>query len=110
MLVAMPRDELRTAVAQNVTVTSCMRSTSLATLEHMLKQSLAGGLGINEHNLIPGWNAYAVAVFELHDAPFGPVTVAAEASRMSLAANPDLARVLSTARCTSSVQVARCPG
>jgi DNA-binding IclR family transcriptional regulator len=95
MLIAMPRDEVRAVVAQNLSVMSRMRSTSLATFEHMLKQSQARGLGINEQKLIPGWNAYALAVLDAHDAPFASVMVAAEASRMSLAANPDLVKVMS---------------
>ena len=97
MLIAMPRDELRAVVAQNMAVMSQMRSTSLATLEYMLKQSLAHGLGMNEQNLIPGWNAYGMAVLDARGMPFASIMVAGEASRMSLATNPDLLKTMTAA-------------
>ena len=37
-------------------------------LERMFRRSRAAGIGINESNLVPGWNSYAVAVRQMDGA------------------------------------------
>lgn len=107
MLIAMPKDEARAVITQNMAVMSRLRSPSVTSLERMLRQSQLVGLGVNEQNLIPGWNAYAIAVRDAQQVPFAAIMAAAEATRLSLDANPELVKVLSTEAETLSREAAR---
>ena len=94
ILVAMPTEEARTVIAQNLAAMSRFGGLSIASLERMLRQSQRQDLGVNEQNVMPGWNAYALAVRDASGAPFASLMVAAPAHRLSLADHPHLMDVL----------------
>ena len=53
------------------------------------------GIGMNERNLIPGWNAYALAVRNGAGEPFASLMLAGEAHQLSLADHPELVQFMS---------------
>ena len=94
LLIAMPKEEARSVIVQNLAAVSRFGGLSIASLERMLQESRRHKLGCNEQNLIPGWNAYALAVRDPSGAPFASLMVAADAHQLSLADHPHLVDVL----------------
>jgi DNA-binding IclR family transcriptional regulator len=95
MLIAMPASEARSVIAQNRDLVARFGGASPAALEKMLKASRRHGIAVNERNLIPGWNAYALAVRNGAGEPFASVMLAGEASQLSLADHPELVKFMS---------------
>jgi DNA-binding IclR family transcriptional regulator len=94
MLVAMPRNEAQAIVAQNSDLLARHGGLPVASFMRMLRQSEGHGLGVNEQNVVPGWNAYAMAMLDLRGEPFASIMVAAEAHRLSRAHKPQLDEML----------------
>lgn len=95
ILIAMPKDAARTIITQNMSAIARFGGLSIASLERMLAESQRRQLGMNEQNVIPGWNAYALAVRDTAGAPFASLMVAAESHQLSLVDHPYLVDVLS---------------
>jgi DNA-binding IclR family transcriptional regulator len=95
ILIAMPASEARSVIAQNRDMVARYGGVSPAALEKMLKLSRRHGIGMNERNLIPGWNAYALAVRNGAGEPFASLMLAGESSQLSLADHPELVKFMS---------------
>jgi len=95
ILIAMPASEARTVAAQNLETVERFGGSSTAALEKMLRKSRREGIGINERNLIPDWNAYALAVRDATGAPIASLMIAGEASKLSLSTRPEIVELLS---------------
>ena len=95
ILIAMPASEARSVIAQNRATVARVGGVPPAALEKMLKVSRRNGIAMNERNLIPGWNAYALAVRNGAGEPFASLMLAGEARQLSLADRPELVKFLS---------------
>ena len=95
MIMAMADDEARDVLAHNRSVVSRFGGVPVASLERMLKRSQTHRLAMHEHDLIPGWNSYAVAVRDVAQAPFASLMVAGEADALSRVRDPQIAKLLS---------------
>lgn len=106
ILIAMPAGEAQAVIAQNTAVIATHGGLSVATLERMLKLSQAHQLAINEQSLIPGWNAYALAVRDAQDVPFASVMIAGPSERLSRT-DPQLMRLLAAEAASLGREAAR---
>jgi DNA-binding IclR family transcriptional regulator len=110
VVLALPKDEARQVIAANKAVISRASGVSIAVIERMVRESERRGLGVNEQNVIPGWNAYGVPVVDSTGRVFASIMVAGEAARLSPAAVPDLMEVLTAAAQALSREAARAFG
>src|SRR5206468_1985550 len=104
---ALPRAEARAIVDANAAVLSRAGGLSISALKRMWRESERRGIGANEQDVVPGWNAYAVAVRDGVGVPFGSLMVVGNAREFSLARPPELAAVLGAEADALSVEAAR---
>jgi len=93
ILLVLPKDEAREILEQNRQVLR-RGGVSLPAMERMWRQSQARGLGANEQDMVPGWNAYAVAIRDAREVAFASLMVAGPADGFALAARPEIFETL----------------
>jgi DNA-binding IclR family transcriptional regulator len=96
ILLTLPKDEVRDILQHNRR-TLRRGGVPLAAIERMWRQSQARGLAANEQDVVPGWNAYAVAMRDAIGAPFGSLMVVGPASSFSVATRPEIFDMLEQA-------------
>jgi DNA-binding IclR family transcriptional regulator len=93
ILLALPKEEAREILEQNRQMLR-RGGVPLAALDRMWRQSQARGLGANEQDMVPGWNAYAVAIRDARSVPFASLMAAAPSDAFALAARPEIVEAL----------------
>lgn len=106
ILLALPKDEAREILQQN---RQALRrgGVPLAAIERMWRQSQVRGLAANEQDVVPGWNAYAVAIRDALGTPFGSLMVAGPASGFTLGTRPEIFETLDQAAAKLGRECAR---
>ncbi|MEO8754221.1 MAG: helix-turn-helix domain-containing protein [Casimicrobiaceae bacterium] len=84
ILIAMSGAEGRAIVARDMGIVTRAGGLPPAALQRILRHSRRLGFGINEGNLIPGWNAYALAVRNSGGAPIASLMIAGDAAHFAL--------------------------
>jgi DNA-binding IclR family transcriptional regulator len=79
MLIAMPRDEARAVIAQNMRRAARFGPSRVRSLERVIRHSESRGYAISQSEIVPGVSAYGVAVCDASQAPFGSVSVVGSA-------------------------------
>jgi DNA-binding IclR family transcriptional regulator len=90
IIVALDASERKRVVAQNLNVVARFGGLPVSSIERMLAQTHAHGMGVNEACTVPGWNGYAVAIRSESGDPFASVMVTAESRALSLATKPSI--------------------
>jgi DNA-binding IclR family transcriptional regulator len=94
ILIALPREEARAIVDANAATVSRAGGLSVTALKRMWRESERRGIGANEQDVVPGWNAYAVAMRDGLGVPFASIMVVGNAREFSLARRPELVALL----------------
>jgi DNA-binding IclR family transcriptional regulator len=94
ILVALPDDEARKIIAHNLEHVAQFGNLRLKSLQSMIRRSQGQGFGINQSEVVPGINAFGVAVRDARGAPFASVTVAGAAENFPLSRVPEVVSVL----------------
>ena len=83
MLLLLPEAERRAIVADNFEFIRRHGGDPIPALKKMLKQSEKLGFGINESDLVPGWNTLGLAMRDPSGSPFGSLMIAGTSDRLS---------------------------
>ncbi len=79
ILIALPREEARAVIAQNMRRVARFGATRIRSLERVIRLSESRGYGISQGGIVPGVNAYGVAVRDAGGLPFASVSVVGSA-------------------------------
>ena len=82
LLITLPAEERQALFERNCLVLTQQATSVHPSLERLLNQSLEMGMGYNEGRLVPGWNSYAIALFQKQEA-FASVMICAPAGHFT---------------------------
>ena len=97
MLVALPRDEARAVIAQNMKRVARFGASRVRSLERVIRQSESRGYGISQSEIVPGVSAYGVAVRDAGGVPFASVSVVGSTENFPQARVPEVIETLEDA-------------
>lgn len=113
MLIALPKEEARAVIAQNLKHVTRFGPARIRSLERVIRQSESRGFGISQSEIVPGISAFEVAIRDANDAPFASISVVGPAESFPPPRVPDVigtleeeARLIArqAARITESVE------
>ena len=93
ILVALPKGEADPIIAQNMKQIARVGDLRTRSVERMLRRSQSHGFGVNLGEVVPGVNAFGVAVRDAQGTPFASITIAGLAEDLPLSA---MAQVVAT--------------
>ena len=94
IVVALPPEESRAVVAENMKRLLRFGEIRARSIERMLKRSQSQGFGINLGDVVPGINAFAVAVRDAHGDPVASLGLSGSAEDFPQASVPKLREML----------------
>lgn len=75
ILVALPQEEFRRIVAENMKRVAGFGELRIKSIEKMIRRSREQGYGINLGDIVPGINSFALAIRDAKNAPFASLVV-----------------------------------
>lgn len=75
MLIALPREEARAVVAQNMKRVARFGAARIRSLERVIRQSGSCGFGISQGEIVSGVSAFGVAIRSARGSPFASISV-----------------------------------
>lgn len=97
LLITLPEEEIPLVYERNRKVLQYCGTFAHNALERMFLRSREAGMGINEGNLVPGWNSYAIVVHNPAHEAFAAVMVCAPGTVFSPARVAEAATALNRA-------------
>jgi DNA-binding IclR family transcriptional regulator len=94
ILVALPGEEARAIVAENMKRVRTSGEVRAKALERMLRRSEAQGYGVHLSDIVPRVNTYGVAVRDARGAPFASISVAGASEAFPPARAPQVLAAL----------------
>ena len=94
ILIALPREEARALIARNLKRVARFGAVRIRSLERVIRQSESRGYGISQSEIVPGVNAYGVAVRDANGAPFGSISVVGSAETFPQTRVPEVIAAL----------------
>jgi DNA-binding IclR family transcriptional regulator len=80
ILVALPQDESRRIIAENMKRVARFGELRINSIERMVRRSREHGYGINLGDVVPGINSFAIAIQDGKAGPFASITVSGAAA------------------------------
>ncbi len=75
MLIALPKDEARAVIAQNMKRVARFGDARIRSLERMIRQSQSRGYGVSQSEIVPGVSAFGVAIRDAQGSPFASISI-----------------------------------
>jgi len=94
IVVALPPDESRAVIAENMKRLSRFGEPRARSIERMLKRSQGQGFGINLGDVVPGINAFGVAIRDAHGEPVASLGLSGSSEDFPQSAVPRLREML----------------
>jgi DNA-binding IclR family transcriptional regulator len=94
ILIALPGDEARAIVAENMKRVRTSGEVRAKAVERMLRRSEAQGYGVHLSDIVPRVNTYGVAVRDARGAPFASISVAGASEAFPAARAPQVLALL----------------
>jgi DNA-binding IclR family transcriptional regulator len=94
ILVALPEDESRKIIAENMKRIARFGELRAKSIEKMIRRSREHGFGINLGDVVPGINSFGLAIHDAKGAPFASLTVSGASDDFPPAEIPKVMAVL----------------
>lgn len=94
ILIALPEDEARRLVTENLRRVARFGELRIKSLERMLRRSQSQGFGINLGEVVPGIHSVGVAIGDAGGAPFAALTISGAAEHLPACGIPRLIEIV----------------
>lgn len=94
MLIALPKDEARAVIAQNMKRVARFGDARIRSLERMIRQSESRGYGVSQSEIVPGVSAFGVAIRDAQGSPFASISIVGPAENFAPSRVPEVIETL----------------
>ncbi|OGA55121.1 MAG: hypothetical protein A3G24_18010 [Betaproteobacteria bacterium RIFCSPLOWO2_12_FULL_62_13] len=90
ILIALPREEARTIIAQNMKYVARFGAARIRSLERVIRQSETRGFGISQSDIVRGVSAFGMAIRDARGWPFASISVVGLAENFPTSRVPEV--------------------
>jgi len=110
ILIALPKDEARAIVAENMKQVARFGAARIRSLQRMIRQSESRGYGVSESEIVPGVSAFAVPILDRQKRPFASITIVGPSDNFPSVRVPEIIATLEHEARAIAREAARIPG